>query len=65
MFPDQLLEQVSALGVVAVLTVDDPADAVPLGRALVAGGVTGIELTLRTPRALESLKRSAPSCPTS
>ena len=57
MFPDQLLERVSALGVVAVLTVDDPADAVPLGRALVAGGVTGIELTLRTPRALESLKR--------
>jgi 2-dehydro-3-deoxyphosphogluconate aldolase/(4S)-4-hydroxy-2-oxoglutarate aldolase len=56
MFPDHLLERVSKLGVVAVLTVDDPADAVPLGRALVAGGVTGIELTLRTPRALEALK---------
>ena len=63
MFSDQLIEQVSALGVVAVLTVDDPADAVPLGKALVAGGVTGIELTLRTPRALESLKRIAAELP--
>jgi 2-dehydro-3-deoxyphosphogluconate aldolase/(4S)-4-hydroxy-2-oxoglutarate aldolase len=63
MFPEKLIEQVSALGVVAVLTVDDPADAVPLGKALVAGGVTGIELTLRTPRALESLKRIAAELP--
>ena len=63
MFSDQLIEQVSALGVVAVLTVDDPADAVPLAQALVAGGVTGIELTLRTPRALESLKRIAAELP--
>jgi 2-dehydro-3-deoxyphosphogluconate aldolase/(4S)-4-hydroxy-2-oxoglutarate aldolase len=57
MFPDNLMERVSKLGVVAVLTVDDPTDAVPLGRALLAGGVTAIELTLRTPRAIESLKR--------
>ena len=63
MFPDKLIEQVSALGVVAVLTVDDPVDAVPLGKALLAGGVSAIELTLRTPRALESLKRIAAEVP--
>jgi len=63
MFPEKLMEQVSALGVVAVLTVDDPVDAVPLGKALLAGGVSAIELTLRTPRALESLKRIAAEVP--
>ena len=63
MFPEKLMEQVSAVGVVAVLTVDDPTDAVPLGKALLAGGVSAIELTLRTPRALESLKRIAAELP--
>ena len=34
--------------IVAVITIDDVEDAVPLARALVAGGVTALELTLRT-----------------
>ena len=34
--------------IVAVITIDDAKDAVPLARALVAGGVTALELTLRT-----------------
>jgi 2-dehydro-3-deoxyphosphogluconate aldolase/(4S)-4-hydroxy-2-oxoglutarate aldolase len=37
---------------VAVITIDEVADAVPLARALVAGGVTALELTLRTPAGL-------------
>lgn len=45
------------MGVIAVLTVDDPVDAVPLAQALKAGGISAIELTLRTPRALEAIKR--------
>ncbi|MES1167330.1 MAG: bifunctional 4-hydroxy-2-oxoglutarate aldolase/2-dehydro-3-deoxy-phosphogluconate aldolase, partial [Pseudomonadota bacterium] len=57
MFPDELMKRVGGAGVIAVLTVDDPVDAVPLARALAAGGVTAIELTLRTPRALESIRR--------
>jgi 2-dehydro-3-deoxyphosphogluconate aldolase/(4S)-4-hydroxy-2-oxoglutarate aldolase len=44
-------------GVVAVLMIDRADDAVPLARALMAGGVDCIELTLRTDAALESLKR--------
>jgi len=43
--------------VVAVIIIDDPADAVPLAQALKAGGISVIELTLRTPRALEAIKR--------
>lgn len=44
-------------GVVAVLVLDDVASAVPLTRALLAGGVDCMELTLRTPAALEALGR--------
>ncbi|MES4832491.1 keto-deoxy-phosphogluconate aldolase, partial [Streptomyces anthocyanicus] len=35
--------------VVPVVVVDDLADAVPLARALVAGGLPAIQVTLRTP----------------
>lgn len=63
MFPEELMERVGKVGVVAVLTVDDPVDAVPLARALQAGGITAIELTLRTPRAVEAIKRIAAELP--
>lgn len=41
--------------VVPVVVLDDVAHAVPLARALVAGGLPVIELTLRTPVALEAI----------
>ena len=44
-------------GVVAVLVVDREEDAVPLARALLGGGVALMELTLRTPAALDCLRR--------
>ncbi|MHC6593183.1 bifunctional 4-hydroxy-2-oxoglutarate aldolase/2-dehydro-3-deoxy-phosphogluconate aldolase [Arthrobacter sp. C152] len=49
--------------VIPVVTIDDPQDAVPLARALVAGGVKIIELTLRTGSALTSLKLIAEEVP--
>ncbi|MFH8836141.1 bifunctional 4-hydroxy-2-oxoglutarate aldolase/2-dehydro-3-deoxy-phosphogluconate aldolase [Streptomyces sp. NPDC017868] len=42
--------------VVPVVVIDDAADAVPLARALVAGGLPLIEVTLRTPAALDALR---------
>ncbi|MGW0839056.1 bifunctional 4-hydroxy-2-oxoglutarate aldolase/2-dehydro-3-deoxy-phosphogluconate aldolase [Streptomyces sp. NPDC002787] len=42
--------------VLPVVVVDDPADAVPLARALVAGGLPAIEVTLRTPAALDAVR---------
>ncbi|WP_424943248.1 bifunctional 4-hydroxy-2-oxoglutarate aldolase/2-dehydro-3-deoxy-phosphogluconate aldolase [Aliiroseovarius crassostreae] len=39
--------------VVPVLVVHDPAHAEPLARALVAGGLPALEVTLRTPAAIE------------
>ncbi|MFJ3206499.1 bifunctional 4-hydroxy-2-oxoglutarate aldolase/2-dehydro-3-deoxy-phosphogluconate aldolase [Streptomyces flaveolus] len=42
--------------VVPVVVVDDLADAVPLARALVAGGLPAIEVTLRTPVAVDAIR---------
>ncbi|MFF1482229.1 bifunctional 4-hydroxy-2-oxoglutarate aldolase/2-dehydro-3-deoxy-phosphogluconate aldolase [Streptomyces sp. NPDC058301] len=42
--------------VVPVVVLDDAADAVPLARALVAGGLPAIEVTLRTPAALDAIR---------
>ncbi len=56
-FSDDLLLHLRRNGVIAVLMIDRVEDAVPLARALLAGGVTAIELTLRTPSALDSLRR--------
>lgn len=49
--------------VVPVVVVDDAAHAVPLARALLAGGVTTIEVTLRTPAALHGVRRIAAEVP--
>jgi 2-dehydro-3-deoxyphosphogluconate aldolase/(4S)-4-hydroxy-2-oxoglutarate aldolase len=43
--------------VIPVIVIDRLADAVPLARALVAGGVRVLELTLRTPVALQAMAR--------
>lgn len=49
----------TAAPVIPVLVVDDPLAAVPMARALVAGGLPAIEITLRTPRALEAIRAVA------
>ncbi len=51
------LRRLEAAGVVAVLVVDRAEDGPPLARALLEGGVRAMELTLRTPAALEALRR--------
>ncbi|MEV5881392.1 bifunctional 4-hydroxy-2-oxoglutarate aldolase/2-dehydro-3-deoxy-phosphogluconate aldolase [Streptomyces sp. NPDC052020] len=49
--------------VVPVVVLDDAADAVPLARALVAGGLPAIEVTLRTPAALDAIRAIAEGVP--
>jgi 2-dehydro-3-deoxyphosphogluconate aldolase/(4S)-4-hydroxy-2-oxoglutarate aldolase len=54
--PQPGLEELLKLSpVVAVLAIEDAAAAVPLARALVSGGIRLIEITLRTPEALEAI----------
>ncbi|MET8989227.1 bifunctional 4-hydroxy-2-oxoglutarate aldolase/2-dehydro-3-deoxy-phosphogluconate aldolase [Nonomuraea wenchangensis] len=49
--------------VIPVVVIDDAATAVPLARALVAGGLPAIEVTLRTPAAREAIARIAAEVP--
>jgi 2-dehydro-3-deoxyphosphogluconate aldolase / (4S)-4-hydroxy-2-oxoglutarate aldolase len=49
--------------VVPVVVIEDAADAVPLARALVAGGLLAIEVTLRTPAALDAIRAIADKVP--
>ena len=55
-FDPSLAHRVETCGIVAVLVVDRVDDAVPLAKALLAGGVDVMELTLRTPAAIDALK---------
>jgi 2-dehydro-3-deoxyphosphogluconate aldolase/(4S)-4-hydroxy-2-oxoglutarate aldolase len=56
LFHPAVADKVCATGVVAVLVVDEVNDAVPLARALLRGGIDVMELTLRTPAALDALQ---------
>lgn len=58
--PESVLDVVPVMPVVVI---DDLASAVPLAKALVAGGLPAIELTLRTPVALEALRAIAAEVP--
>ena len=49
--------------VIPVVVLNDVTQAVPLARALAAGGLPIIELTLRTPSALEAVRRIAAEVP--
>lgn len=56
---EKLLAILKAQPVVPVLIVDDAKSAVPLARALVAGGLKAIEITMRTPAALDAIRAVA------
>ena len=54
------IEEILGLApVIPVLIIEDLAQAVPLGRALVAGGLPVLEITLRTPVAMDCIERMA------
>ncbi len=49
------LGAISGLGIIPVVVIDDVGQAAPLAEALIAGGIGGAEITLRTPAALGAL----------
>ncbi len=51
MMNENVLKKLEQSGIAAVLELDSVDDAVPAAKALIAGGVTAIELALRTPAA--------------
>jgi 2-dehydro-3-deoxyphosphogluconate aldolase/(4S)-4-hydroxy-2-oxoglutarate aldolase len=52
----QIIDIMQAGPVIPVIVLDDAGRAVPLARALLAGGIRVIEITLRTPAALDAVK---------
>ena len=63
MFPKELLSQLSNSKVVAGFSIEKVEDAIPIAKALLAGGIEVIELTLRTNSALDAVKCIAESVP--
>ena len=56
---ENLTDRLKKARIVAVLAVNDPAGAVDLAKALCDGGVTALEMTLRTQRAFECVSAIA------
>jgi 2-dehydro-3-deoxyphosphogluconate aldolase/(4S)-4-hydroxy-2-oxoglutarate aldolase len=56
-------DQIQQHRIVPVAIIDDATHAVPLARALRAGGLPIIEVTLRTPAALEAIRAIRAECP--
>lgn len=58
------IQQIMQLApVIPVMVVDDPQHAVPLARALLRGGLPVLEITLRTPAALQAIGRIVEALP--
>ncbi len=49
--------------IVPVVVIEDAKDAVPTAKALLAGGINVMEITLRTAAALDSIRNVAAECP--
>lgn len=60
---DLLLPIVKSQPVIPVLLINKVSDAVPLARALAAGGLPAIEITLRTEAALDAIRAVAEEVP--
>ncbi len=58
-----VLETLSETGLVPVVTIEDPYKAVPLARALAAGGLPCVEVAFRTAEASEAIRRIAAEVP--
>lgn len=52
----KIAKRIDDAGIIAVVVIDNVEHALPLATALLEGGVNTIELTLRTPEALEAAK---------
>jgi len=63
LFPAPLHKELFHRGIIAVLTLEEPSDAARLASALLAGGISCVELTLRTSTALDSIRAIRASAP--
>ena len=59
----EVTQQIEALGVVAVIRMQDPERLRAVIDALAAGGVRALEVTMTVPRAIEMIAEIAPTLP--
>jgi 2-dehydro-3-deoxyphosphogluconate aldolase/(4S)-4-hydroxy-2-oxoglutarate aldolase len=59
----KILEELGKTGIIPVIKIDDPGKAVPLARALIAGGIPCAEITFRTAQGEEAIRRIAAEVP--
>ena len=58
-----VLKRIGDCKIVPVVVISKAEDAVPTAKALLAGGVDVMEITLRTPAGIESVRRVSEQCP--
>lgn len=60
---NEILQRISEIGIVPVIAINDVEKAIPLAKALVAGGLPCAEVTFRTECAAEAIKRISDEVP--
>ena len=60
---NEVLQRIYEIGIVPVIAIDDAEKAVPLAKALVAGGLPAAEVTFRTAAAEEAIRRIVAEVP--
>ena len=60
---DLILERISQIGIIPVIAIEDAAKAIPLAKALLAGGLPAAEVTFRTAAGEEAIRQIAQGCP--
>ncbi len=60
---NDILKQIGAYGVVPVVKIDNVEDAVPLGKALIDGGLPLAEITFRTAAAEDAIREMSKAFP--
>ena len=63
MYMDEFLKQIEALKIVPVVVLEDVKDAIPLGQALMNGGLPAAEVTFRTEAAADCIKAMSEAFP--
>jgi 2-dehydro-3-deoxyphosphogluconate aldolase/(4S)-4-hydroxy-2-oxoglutarate aldolase len=61
----KVLETLGSIGIIPVIKIDDPGKAVPLAKALIAGGIPCAEITFRTAQGEEAIRRISAEVPES
>ncbi len=60
---NEVLKTLSNIGIVPVIAIEDADKAVPLAKALIAGGLPAAEVTFRTAAGEEAIRRITAECP--